>query len=82
MQTYVEFDVLHQSRGRFVSPRGTDANALVSSAAAFVSLERLCLSPQCGFASADLGTELTECDQIAKLQLVVDAATEIWNEPA
>ena len=51
-------------------------------AAAFVPLERLCLSPQCGFASADLGTELTESDQIAKLQLVVDTATEIWGEPA
>ena len=54
----------------------------IEAAAAFVPLERLRLSPQCGFASADLGTELTESDQIAKLQLVVDTATEIWDEPA
>lgn len=54
----------------------------IEAAAAFVPLERLCLSPQCGFASADLGTELTESDQFAKLQLVVDTATEIWDEPA
>jgi 5-methyltetrahydropteroyltriglutamate--homocysteine methyltransferase len=54
----------------------------IEAAAAFVPLERLCLSPQCEFASADLGTELTESDQIAKLQLVVDTATEIWDEPA
>ena len=54
----------------------------IEAAASFIPLEQLCLSPQCGFASADLGTTLTEADQVAKLGLVIDTAMEVWGGPA
>ena len=50
----------------------------VDEAAAYVPLDRLCLSPQCGFASTVEGNALTEDEQWAKLRLVVDAASHIW----
>ena len=54
----------------------------IEAAASFIPLEQLCLSPQCGFASADLGTTLTEVDQVEKLGLVIDTATQVWGGPA
>ena len=41
-------------------------------------LERLALSTQCGFASVDLGNELTEDDQYRKLEMVAQVAAEVW----
>ncbi len=41
--------------------------------------DRLCLSPQCGFASTVKGKALTQDQQRAKLDLVVKAAAEIWG---
>jgi 5-methyltetrahydropteroyltriglutamate--homocysteine methyltransferase len=51
----------------------------VDSAAAIVPLERLALSPQCGFASTMEGNLLTPADQEAKLRLVAETAREIWG---
>jgi 5-methyltetrahydropteroyltriglutamate--homocysteine methyltransferase len=51
----------------------------VASAAAFVPLERLALSPQCWFASTMEGNLLTPTDQEAKLRLVAETAREIWG---
>jgi methionine synthase II (cobalamin-independent) len=51
----------------------------VDEAARYVPLERLCLSPQCGFASTVEGNTLTAEQQWAKLDLVVRAASEIWR---
>ncbi len=51
----------------------------VDEAAAYVPLDRLCLSPQCGFASTVEGNALTEDEQWAKLRLVVDTASHIWG---
>ena len=45
----------------------------------FVPLERLYLSPQCGFASCEIGNKLTEEEQWAKLKLVKDIAEEVWG---
>jgi 5-methyltetrahydropteroyltriglutamate--homocysteine methyltransferase len=42
--------------------------------------EQLCLSPQCGFASTEEGNLLSEEEQWAKLEFVVDLATEVWGE--
>lgn len=53
--------------------------ARVDEAAAYVSLEQLCLSPQCGFASTVEGNALTADEQWAKLALVVEAAATIWR---
>jgi 5-methyltetrahydropteroyltriglutamate--homocysteine methyltransferase len=53
--------------------------ARVDEASAYVPLEQLCLSPQCGFASTVEGNELSEDDQWAKLALVVESAATIWR---
>ena len=45
----------------------------------YIGLERLAISPQCGFASSAAGNPLSEADERAKLRLVVDAARAIWR---
>jgi 5-methyltetrahydropteroyltriglutamate--homocysteine methyltransferase len=51
----------------------------LDAAAKFVPLDRLCLSPQCGFASRDKGNPITVDDEVAKLRLVVETAAEVWR---
>jgi len=51
----------------------------IAEASGFVPLERLALSPQCGFASTLEGNLLTEADQEAKLRLSVEVAQEVWR---
>jgi len=53
--------------------------ARIHEAAKYVPLERLCLSPQCGFASCEIGNKLTEEEQWAKLKLVREIAREVWG---
>jgi 5-methyltetrahydropteroyltriglutamate--homocysteine methyltransferase len=48
-------------------------------AANYVDLDRMCLSPQCGFSSTIHGNEITQDDQWAKLRLVADVAAEVWG---
>ena len=48
-------------------------------AARHVDLDRLAISPQCGFASTVAGNPLSEADMRAKLELVVQAARAIWG---
>ena len=54
--------------------------ARVVEASRHVSLDRLAVSPQCGFASVDTGNPVTAQAQEAKLRLVVELAHEIWGE--
>jgi 5-methyltetrahydropteroyltriglutamate--homocysteine methyltransferase len=51
----------------------------VDEAAKYVDGDRLCLSPQCGFASTVEGNALSIEQERAKLELVVRAAEEIWG---
>ncbi|HYN12909.1 MAG TPA: 5-methyltetrahydropteroyltriglutamate--homocysteine S-methyltransferase, partial [Burkholderiales bacterium] len=51
----------------------------IDEAAKYVALENLCLSPQCGFASSEVGNKLTEDDQKRKLELAVQVAHEVWG---
>src|SRR4030081_3646022 len=51
----------------------------IDEASKYVPLERLALSPQCGFASMAEGNLIAEADQWAKLQLVVDTARKVWG---
>ena len=53
--------------------------ARIKEAQKYISLDRLCLSPQCGFASCEIGNKLTEEEQWAKLQLVKEIAEEVWR---
>ncbi len=51
----------------------------IAEAAAFVPLERLAVSPQCGFASTQEGNRLTAEDQRRKLEVVVATARAVWG---
>lgn len=42
-------------------------------------LENLYLSPQCGFASCEIGNKLTEGEQWAKIALVKRIAERVWK---
>ena len=57
----------------------TDLAKRIDEAAKYMPIENMCVSPQCGFSSTSHGNEITEDDQWAKLQLVVDTAREVWN---
>jgi 5-methyltetrahydropteroyltriglutamate--homocysteine methyltransferase len=52
----------------------------IEEATKHANLERLCLSPQCGFASTEEGNVLAEDEQWAKLQTVVQTAREVWPD--
>ena len=51
----------------------------IHEAAKYIPLDRLYLSPQCGFASCEIGNKLTEEQQWAKLKLVKEIAEEVWG---
>ena len=52
----------------------------IDEASKFIDLDRLALSPQCGFATSwDVGGAMTEAIEAAKLKRVVDVATEVWG---
>ena len=51
----------------------------IDEATKYVDLDRLCLSPQCGFASTEEGNALSEDQQWAKLAHVRDIADEVWG---
>jgi len=51
----------------------------IDEAARSAPLERLALSPQCGFASTIKGNALTPDEQRRKLDLVVNVAREVWG---
>ena len=61
-----------------LEPKDTLARR-IDEAARHVPLERLCLSPQCGFASTHHGNALTEDEQWRKLERVVEVAREVWG---
>jgi 5-methyltetrahydropteroyltriglutamate--homocysteine methyltransferase len=54
--------------------------ARIAEACEYVNIDKLCLSPQCGFASTEEGNILTEEEQWEKIKLVVETAKEIWKE--
>jgi 5-methyltetrahydropteroyltriglutamate--homocysteine methyltransferase len=56
-----------------------DLHRRVIDASRFVDLDRLSVSPQCGFASVETGNPITFEAQEAKLRLVVDLARSIWG---
>ena len=43
-------------------------------------MDRLCLSPQCGFSGNVGNTVMTAEQQFAKLRLLVETAQEMWND--
>lgn len=64
------------------SPKPEDKDSVIArihEAARYVPLDRLYLSPPCGFASCEIGNKLTEEEQWAKLALVKEIAQEVWG---
>ncbi|MBD8027741.1 5-methyltetrahydropteroyltriglutamate--homocysteine S-methyltransferase [Ureibacillus sp. Re31] len=53
--------------------------ARIQEAAKYVSLDQLCLSPQCGFSSTEDGNILEEENQWQKLTLIKEIAEEVWG---
>jgi 5-methyltetrahydropteroyltriglutamate--homocysteine methyltransferase len=65
------------------SPDLEDSDALrsrVTEASRHVPLDRLCLSPQCGFSGDVRNAVMTIDQQAAKLRLVVETARSIWED--
>jgi len=56
----------------------SDVQRRIADAARFVPLERLAVSPQCGFASTSEGNRLSAEDQRRKLELVGEIARTVW----
>ena len=52
----------------------------IDEAAKIVPLENLCLSPQCGFSSHEIGNKLSHDEQWRKLELVVNVARKVWGD--
>ena len=52
----------------------------IEEAARYVPLDRLCVSPQCGFSSTVHGNEITEADQWAKLERLLELTRQVWRE--
>jgi 5-methyltetrahydropteroyltriglutamate--homocysteine methyltransferase len=74
----------HVVLGLITSKTGTlekkdDLKRRIADAAKHTDLDRLCLSPQCGFASTEEGNTLAEDEQWKKLELVVETAHEVWG---
>ena len=57
-----------------------EIQARIKEAAKVIPLENLGLSPQCGFASIDVGNKIAFEDQIKKLNLVLEVAEQVWVE--
>ena len=51
----------------------------IKEASKYIQLDRLYLSPQCGFASTEEGNRLTEEEQWTKLKFIKEIADEVWG---
>lgn len=54
--------------------------ARLAEAARFVPLERLAISPQCGFATSIGGNAITPADQFRKMRVLAETAQAVWQE--
>ena len=75
--TTVVLGLLTTKEGTLESAAEVEAG--IHAAAEIIPLDRLALSPQCGFASAEGGNPLTEEQQLAKLRLVSEVARKVWG---
>ena len=56
-----------------------DLRRRIDEAVEFMPIERLAISPQCGFASTVAGNPVSFDDEVKKLRLVVDVARRVWD---
>jgi 5-methyltetrahydropteroyltriglutamate--homocysteine methyltransferase len=64
-------------RGQLENP--DDLKRRIDEAARYVPLEQLCLSGQCGFSSTVEGNTLSYDEEVAKLELIVSVAADVWS---
>jgi len=74
---FVVLGLVSSKKARLERPE--ELRQRIIEASRFVALERLALSPQCGFASSVIGNRISHDDQQMKLKLVVDTAQAIWG---
>lgn len=74
--TTVVLGLVTTKDGKLEDPAQVEAR--IREAAALVPLERLALSPQCGFASGEYADTMTMAEEEAKLRMVADIARRIW----
>jgi 5-methyltetrahydropteroyltriglutamate--homocysteine methyltransferase len=75
-ETTIVLGLLTTKRGELEDPAVVEAR--IREATHCIPLERLALSPQCGFASGEAGNPLTPAQQEAKLRLVGQVARKVW----
>ena len=56
-----------------------DLKRRIEEAGKYMDLDNLSLSPQCGFSSTVHGNDITVDDQIAKLELMMEVAGQVWG---
>jgi 5-methyltetrahydropteroyltriglutamate--homocysteine methyltransferase len=76
-QTTVVLGLLTTKQGALEDARAVEAR--IGEATQYITLERLAISPQCGFASGEAGNPLTPAEQEAKLRLVAQVAQRVWR---
>ena len=74
---FVVLGLITTKKPRLESP--TELRQRIKEASQYVPLERLALSPQCGFASTMEGNRISFEDQRRKLELVASVAQEVWG---
>ena len=75
-ETTVVLGLLTTKQGALEDAGAVEAR--IREATRFIPLERLALSPQCGFASGEAGNPLTPAEQEAKLRLIGQVARRVW----
>lgn len=74
--TTVVLGLVTTKSGDLESPEALEAR--IREAATIVPLDRLAISPQCGFASGELARTMSPEQQEAKLRLIGDVAKRVW----
>ncbi|MEU6645127.1 5-methyltetrahydropteroyltriglutamate--homocysteine S-methyltransferase [Saccharomonospora sp. NPDC046836] len=74
---YVVLGLVTTKRGELESMESLQRR--IEQAARYVDLDQLCLSPQCGFSSTEEGNDLTEDQEIRKLERIVETAAAVWG---
>ena len=74
---FVVLGLVSSKKARLERPE--ELRQRIIEASRFIALDRLGLSPQCGFASSVIGNKISPEIQKRKLELVVKTAQAIWG---
>jgi len=76
-RTVIVLGLLTTKKGALEDAGAVEAR--IREATRYIPLERLAVSPQCGFSSGEAGNPLTAAEQEAKLRLVAQVARWVWS---